>query len=201
MNAEDSTLVEKTLGGDKAGFDELVQRYSRLVFKTGFRFFSDRQSVEDIAQETFLQAYCSLGTYSRKHPFGSWLMAIALRICFRSLKEQKRRAELDSHVKLNEEEFDLMERFFSSPWSAAAVDQGRQALCRDLVDKVLCRLSAREHVMLVLTEVEGYSVKEAAKLMGLTVVNAKVSAFRARRRALGITKELMKTGHKKAPAG
>ncbi len=192
MQADDSALIEQTLAGDKRAFDELVARHGDRVFRIAHRFFRDRQEVEDIAQDAFLQAYRSLGTCRNRQSFSGWLSVITVRICYRKLREQRKRPE-NSASSLQQAEENVMERFCSSPWSSPADDQEQQALCRDLADKVLQRMTSKEHMILVLTEVEGLSIREAARHLGISAVNAKVSAFRARKRAMSIINNLMST--------
>lgn len=191
MHADDTTLVERTLAGDRGAFDDLVRRHSGCVFRIAHRFFREPHTIEDIAQEAFLQAYRALDTYSRARPFAGWLSAVTIRVCYRELRQRRKRAEQTSGDLLPGEA-DVLERFCTSPWSASQAGSETQAVCRDLVEKVLQHLTPRERMVLILTEVEGLSVRETAQIMGISTVNARVAALRARRRALGITDRLKK---------
>lgn len=191
MHADDTTLVERTLAGDRGAFDDLVRRHSGCVFRIAHRFFREPHTIEDIAQEAFLQAYRALDTYSRTRPFAGWLSAVTIRTCYRELRCRRKRSEQTSGDLLPGEA-DVLERFSGSPWSAIPAGPEAQAICRNLVEKVLQHLTPREQMVLILTEVEGLNVRETAQSMGISSVNARVTAMRARRRALGITDRLLK---------
>ena len=57
---DDSTLVQMTLLGDKAAFQELVVRYERAVQGTAYHVTGCRFSAEDAAQDAFVSAWMNL---------------------------------------------------------------------------------------------------------------------------------------------
>lgn len=65
------------LEGQKDCFDELVRRYHRPVFGFILRRVSQTQTVEDLVQETFLQAFKSLKNCQNPGYFSTWLFSIA----------------------------------------------------------------------------------------------------------------------------
>jgi RNA polymerase sigma-70 factor (ECF subfamily) len=145
--------------------------------------------MEDITQEVFLKAYCSLKTYSQKSPFENWLLTITVRVCYRQLQKRKSRRE-NLAGDILPEESEALDNFYIISGGAKPNSPERTALLRDVVDKVLKKLSPREKMVLILSEVEGMSAKEIAQLMGLSGLNVKVSNFRAKKRALKIFKSL-----------
>ena len=77
MAETDTALVVRARDGDRAAFEELVRRTSRLVFA---RLYLDTGSVpraEDLLQETLLLAYRSLRRLADPTGFRAWLLAIA----------------------------------------------------------------------------------------------------------------------------
>jgi RNA polymerase sigma-70 factor, ECF subfamily len=78
--AEDEADVDRVLGGDAAGFEGLVRRWQRPLVNLAFRFCQDRGRAEEMAQEAFLRAYRSLGTWRRDAAFSTWLFAVATNV-------------------------------------------------------------------------------------------------------------------------
>src|SRR6516162_10284494 len=70
-------LVRKAQGGDRAAFEELVRRTSRLVFARLYLETGDRQRSEDLLQETLLTAFRRLRWLEDAKSFRSWLLTIA----------------------------------------------------------------------------------------------------------------------------
>ena len=58
----DEALVKRFQDGDEEAFDELVERHRRRVFGLACRLVGPREA-EDLAQEVFLAAYRSLGSF------------------------------------------------------------------------------------------------------------------------------------------
>jgi RNA polymerase sigma-70 factor, ECF subfamily len=73
----DNQLIAQITGGDTEAFRHIVERYQAPVFAMGLRFLRNREAAEDYAQEVFLRAFRSLGTYRGEARFYSWLMRVA----------------------------------------------------------------------------------------------------------------------------
>jgi RNA polymerase sigma-70 factor (ECF subfamily) len=91
----DTELIQLTLKGEKEAFGELIHRYQDAVYATALHRIGDFASAQDVAQETFIEAYKSLHTLSEPAKFPCWLHTIALRQCNRWLRKQKDTASLD----------------------------------------------------------------------------------------------------------
>ena len=75
--------VEAVLGGDRDAFRVLVERESSNVIAVCMRILGDFHEAEDVAQEAFVIAFRSLGTWRGDGPFGAWLARIAVRLALR----------------------------------------------------------------------------------------------------------------------
>lgn len=77
----DAELVARCRRGDRDAFRELTARYYRPVCAFLLKRTGASDPVEDLAQETFLEAYKSLPTLSRPEQLASWLFGIARNRC------------------------------------------------------------------------------------------------------------------------
>lgn len=77
MTALDVALVTRAQAGDRAAFEELVRRTSRLVFAKIYLETGNRDRAEDIVQETYLTAYRSIRQVTEPKGFRTWLLSIA----------------------------------------------------------------------------------------------------------------------------
>jgi RNA polymerase sigma factor (sigma-70 family) len=73
----DQQLAKQSLSGDQESFRQLVERYQAYVFAIIFKFVSQQEEAENIAQEVFLQVYRSLPNF-RFQSFKSWIGRIAV---------------------------------------------------------------------------------------------------------------------------
>jgi len=183
MVPDDCTLVRNVLNGDRQSFDELIARYIPRIFQLVYRFFNTRHQAEDIVQEVMLQAYQSLGSYGQERPFISWLTTLAVRRCYRELKLRSNRAEA-AITELSLPEQACLERCLHTGTNAA--DPETALIARDITTRLLAALSAREQLVLILRDVEGLSVGETSRMMGISQLHVKVVSHRARKHAQNV---------------
>lgn len=189
MDRDDKTLISRCLSGDKKAFEPLVKRYSPRVFRIVHRFFNDPLVIEDIAQEVFFKAYTSLSTYRQESPFENWLSKIAVNMCYHYLRRQ-RSDRLSFESDFTAQDISLFQEVLCGPIRRDAGDPSKRLMYRDLVEKIMQHLSAKEKMVLILSEVEGMGVQEIATLMDISSINVKVTKVRARKRALHLLKGL-----------
>lgn len=175
MERTEADLIAAVLKGDAASFEPLIQKYSPRVFATARRYARRESEVEDIVQEVWLKAFQKLKSFRGEAPFEHWLMRLAVRTCYDFLRSHQRNRET-SFSELSEPEDDWLERFVHQPEMAGE----NAAAARQLVERVLQRLSPPARLVITLLEIEDRSVKEISKLTGWSVPLVKVRAFRAR---------------------
>jgi len=86
---DEPAIVRAVLGGDRDAFRLLVDRESAAVVRVCYRVLGDLHEAEDVAQEAFVTAYRSLGTWRADGPFGAWLSRIAVRLAVRQLGKRR----------------------------------------------------------------------------------------------------------------
>jgi RNA polymerase sigma-70 factor (ECF subfamily) len=175
MERTDAELIAAVLKGDAASFEPLVQKYSPRIFAIARRYARRESESEDIAQDIWLKAFERLASFRGEAPFEHWLMRVAVRTCYDSLRAHQRNRET-TFTELSEPEQDWLDRFVSQ--SDAASENADAA--RQLIARVLEQLSSAARLVITLQEIEQRSVKEVAELTGWSVPLVKVRAFRAR---------------------
>ncbi|MBN1604766.1 MAG: sigma-70 family RNA polymerase sigma factor [Chitinispirillaceae bacterium] len=137
---------------------ELIKRHYALVVNIGFRFFSDRQIAEDMAQEVFLKVHNTLERVSvGKQPFINWLCRITTNTC----RSWYRRQASESRA-LDEKKIDF--------WHSAYENTDRGQEDRDAifhVNNTLQKLSPKERMSLILTYIAELPTSEIAAIMNL----------------------------------
>jgi RNA polymerase sigma-70 factor (ECF subfamily) len=91
MTEPDSALVHRARFGDRAAFEELVRRTSRLVFARLYLETGSVDRAEDLLQDTLLQAYRSLPRLSDADGFRPWLLTIAHNAAIDAARRDSRR--------------------------------------------------------------------------------------------------------------
>lgn len=176
----DMEIVQRVLNGDPEAFAEILGRYEGHVFAV-VRKHLPRDRLEEIAQETFVRAYQSLHNFHRADSFKQWLSAIAVRTCYDYWRKRYRRKEIPMS-RLSEKQLEWFDQAVSLESAADIEALGRRREARELLDHALARLSAEDRMVVELIHLEGLSIKEAADLLGWSVTNTKVRAFRSRKK-------------------
>src|ERR671924_846302 len=91
-NLPDADVVALAQQGREAAYRELVRRYERPVFSLIFRMVRDRETAEDLAQETFIKVLHYIDRYRPEFKLSSWLFKIANNVAIDHL----RRRQLDT---------------------------------------------------------------------------------------------------------
>src|SRR4249919_2692914 len=89
---DETSRVVRSQNGDHAAFESLIKDYQRMIHSLCFRMTGSTADAEDMAQETFIQAYQHLASFRAESRFSSWLYRIAMNQC---LNWRKRRARQD----------------------------------------------------------------------------------------------------------
>jgi RNA polymerase sigma-70 factor (ECF subfamily) len=180
-SVDERQLVRRAQKGDKVAFETLVERHQHRVFAVARGILKRQEDVEDIAQQVFVKAYFSLKRFDQRAAFSTWLYKITVNECWDVLRKRKARP-LVYEADFNEEQ----SRQYSAPEREAskAPDTSDRMALREQLEKMLGQLDKRDRAMLILKEVEGFSVEEIAESMGLNANTVKVRLFRARRRII-----------------
>ncbi|HEX9233524.1 MAG TPA: sigma-70 family RNA polymerase sigma factor [Candidatus Acidoferrum sp.] len=178
-SVDERQLVRRAQKGDKVAFETLVQRHQHRVFAVARGILKRQEDVEDIAQQVFVKAYFSLKRFDQRAAFSTWLYKITVNECWDLLRKRKARP-LVYEADFSEEQ----SRQYTAPEREAskAPDASERMALREQLENMLSQLDKRDRAMLVLKEVEGFSVEEIAESMGLNANTVKVRLFRARRR-------------------
>jgi RNA polymerase sigma-70 factor (ECF subfamily) len=182
---DERQLVRKAQKGDKAAFEILVQRHQHRVFAVARGILKRQEDVEDIAQQVFVKAYFSLKRFDQRAAFSTWLYKITVNECWDLLRKRKARP-LIYESDFSEEQ---SRQYTATDREASrAPDTSDRMAMRERLENMLGQLDKRDRAMLVLKEVEGFSVEEIAESMGLNANTVKVRLFRARRRIVAYSR-------------
>jgi len=174
----DKQLVALVLAGEETAFEQIFDRYKRLVAHVASRYFQRPEQIEEIIQISFTKAYFELKNFRGEHSSSltSWLGRVTTNVCLDTLRNRKRKPE-NLICELSADETDIL---FAD---ARQDDKTAESLLveRDLAEKLLSRLPAEDRAILQMLYEEEMSVGEVADATGWSSSKIKVRAFRARR--------------------
>jgi RNA polymerase sigma-70 factor, ECF subfamily len=185
----DDEIIRRVLDGETNAFERLVERYRDQVFRIVTKHVRG-DDVEGVAHDAFVRAYLSLGTFGRRGDFKHWLSRIAIRTSYDYWREKYRSRETPL-ASLGEDEAAWLERVTADQAGRRSLDEASSREARELLERAMDRLSPEDRMVLELVHIEERPVKEAAALLGWSVANVKVRAFRSRKKLRSILEKML----------
>src|SRR5579863_4449030 len=189
---QQKALVRRAQDGDVSAYEELVRIHQHRVLAVIGGILRGSEDVEDVAQQALAKAYFSIRRFDLRSAFGTWLYKIAVNECWDYLRKKKVR-RLVYEADLSEDQVRKLESMPEHGYGGALHrdDAGRRLEQRQIVERLLGGLEEKDQLMLVMKEVEGFSVEEIGEVLGLNVNTVKVRLFRARGRLVELYKKRM----------
>ncbi|MDP3253658.1 MAG: sigma-70 family RNA polymerase sigma factor [Hydrogenophaga sp.] len=170
---DDASLIRLVLSGDTEQFAPLVRRYQERVRRFILKYEYNTHDAQDLAQETFLQAFRALPSFNHQARFSTWLTGIA----FNLLRNHISRTPSKRHIHLD------IDDQLDAASGVASHDPARDYENHQLLgamERAVAALSPPMRDAIVLVASEGLSYEEAAQTLGVPVGTVKSRLCRAR---------------------
>ncbi len=176
---EETRLIEAARSGDLEAFNELARRYQDRLYHIAYRIMGDHDSAADAMQEALIAAFRGIRGF-RGGSFMAWLTRIVTNACYDELRRRRRRpqASLDALFVVDqgpEVEMTL------PPVEGPEFYAERRELA-DLLHRAIQSLPEDQRIVLVLSDIEGYSYEEIAGILQVPLGTVKSRLSRARMR-------------------
>jgi RNA polymerase sigma-70 factor, ECF subfamily len=175
---DDTDIISHILGGDVNAFELLVEKYQHHVFSI-VRKHVPTDQVDEVAQDVFVRAYQGMAGIKEKSKFKQWLSGIAVRTCYDFWRTKYRLREVPMS-QLSDAHQEWIDNTITDASENTHEAHSRQEEALEILEAALSRLSAADRMVIELVYLGECSHKEAAGLLGWSVANIKIRAFRAR---------------------
>lgn len=148
----------------------IVDRYKGMVFTLSYRILKNQLDAEEAAQDSFVKAFNSIGSFRNDSKFSTWLY----RICYNNAVSKSRGfkpIQVDVYTK-----YDLPVDTPNGLESLSAKDRAKY------LNKAMEELESEESALLTLYYVDGESISDISSITNLSESNVKVKLHRARKR-------------------
>lgn len=157
-------LVEACTRNNRAAQSDLYHKYCDAMFTIAFRIMNNRDDAHDVLQDAFIQVFRSIGQFRAESTLGAWIKTIVVRTSLRALAH-RRNLTFDD---LNEQVADEM---ILIP----------DTLSSEYLEKSILSLPDGYRTVFLLTEVEGYTHEETARMLGISAGTSKSQLHHAKR--------------------
>jgi RNA polymerase sigma-70 factor (ECF subfamily) len=159
----DEELLSDSRGGDRASFQELVEKYQRRMYAVAYGILGNREDALDAVQEAFIKAYRSLPDFKGKSSIYTWLYRITVNAAIDLARKTGRHEEVEFR-----EEIDVEVEKGEYPVAASSENPVERLMRKELgemIERAILSLPMDQRTAVVLREIEGLSYKEIAKIM------------------------------------
>ncbi len=172
MSAELSNLMKRYCGGDPHAFEELYAACAPKLLRYLIRLAGDRSTAEDLLQLSFLKVHRARGSYIEGAQPLPWMYTICHRTFLDEARKRKRSKLVDVGGDVPEQSADLAGRLAEHSEPADNTEKLSKTL------QALQALPPSQRQAVVLTKLDGKSMREAADIAGTTIGAMKVRAHR-----------------------
>jgi RNA polymerase sigma-70 factor (ECF subfamily) len=178
----DSDLLARHVAGDSDAFSEIVRRHRDRLWAVALRTLGDREEAADAVQDALVSAFRSAHTFRGQSAVTTWLHRITVNAC---LDRARKAASRRTASVIDERQFEeLLE-----PHESAAAPAERGELHRELL-LALATLPPEQRAALILVDMQGYPVAEAAAVLAVPAGTVKSRCARGRARLLPLLTHL-----------
>ncbi len=178
--AKDEELVARYRAGEAAALDELVDRYTPVLYNLIYRFTGDRAEAENLTQEAWLRIWSALPRIKLDLPVKPYFLRVALNLC--------RSWAVDSHRSLVD--LDLAEaQDILGEEADTALERMSQAELQARVQAAIEKLSPMYRTVIILRYSQDLSYEEIARVLELPLNTVRTHLRRAKGRLNELLRE------------
>ncbi|MEN8122093.1 MAG: RNA polymerase sigma factor [Bacteroidota bacterium] len=170
---DDQYYIQKVKAGQADAFRFLVERHKTIVFNIVLQITRNNEDTEEVAQDVFLKAYQSLGSFKGDSKFSTWLYRIAYNMAISKIRKKKIPVSniddfelADDEIKQVYDDFESVENLDKKKYLKKAIDQ----------------LSPEDSMIITLFYLNEHSIEEISELTDMGKSNVKVRLYRARKK-------------------
>jgi RNA polymerase sigma-70 factor (ECF subfamily) len=178
----DKALLARHVAGDPDAFGELVRRHRDRLWAVAMRTLGDREEAADAVQDALVSAYRAAHAFRGQSAVTTWLHRITVNACLD-------RARKTSSLKTSPVDDSERLEHFLEPHEEASAPAERKDLRRQLM-AALHTLPPEQRAALVLVDMQGYPVAEAAGILNVATGTVKSRCARGRARLLPLLSHL-----------
>jgi RNA polymerase sigma-70 factor (ECF subfamily) len=170
----DVDLLKRYTAGEEGAFQELVNQHKDSIYAFLRRLLNDRDLVDDVFQETFIQLYTGRATFDQSRPLRPWLFTIAANKARDALRRRRRvdstnlGSLFDGEEHTIDDAVDTLDHDEHMPYDDLIKDETAAA-----VKQVISHMPAKRREILILAYFHKLSYAEIGRILGIPVGTVK----------------------------
>jgi len=184
---DEAVLIARSRNGDAGAFDELVGVYQDRIYHLAYRITGNHADAQDAAQDAFVKAYLSLGTFRAQAAFSTWLHRIAVNAAVDMTRRRGKRAALAPDL--------------ATPAADPLADGAERVEIQQRIHRAIAALPVEQRAVVVLRDVQGCSYEEIAEVVKVPIGTVLSRLSRARETLRVMLHDLAPAGERAQDGG
>ncbi len=160
----ENELVQACLANNRLAQKNLYDKYKKAMYSLCYRITGDFEAANDVLQDAFVKVFRGLPSFRAESTLGAWIKTIVVRTAYSYLRKEKMFMEdLDN---------------LSNP---PKIDWGHY-LDTEYLEKAILSLPEGYRMVFVLVEIEGFTHKDVARILGISEGTSKSQLFYSKKR-------------------
>src|ERR1700726_34162 len=183
-------LVKRCQAGDSEAFDQLVTRYRTRVFAMIYNMVHNEQDAWDLAQESFIKAWKSIGRFRGRSSFYTWVYRIVMNVTIDWLRKRQVKGagmEFDDSIQLKE--IDPASKTLPKADPPPHAQMERDEI-RARINKAIDQLSPEHRAVILMKEIEEMQYHEIAETLGCSIGTVMSRLFYARKKLQNLLRDV-----------
>jgi RNA polymerase sigma-70 factor, ECF subfamily len=190
VDVSELDLVKQCQAGNTEAFDQLVTRYRTRVFAMIYNMVHNEQDAWDLAQDSFVKAWKSIGRFRSRSSFYTWIYRIVMNVTIDWLRKKQVKGagtEFNDAIQLKEIEPASRTLPKADPLPHERMEQSE---IRARIDNAIAQLSPEHRAVILMKEIEEMQYHEIAEALGCSIGTVMSRLFYARKKLQNLLKDV-----------
>jgi len=190
VDVSELDLVKQCQAGNTEAFDQLVTRYRTRVFAMIYNMVHNEQDAWDLAQDSFVKAWKSIGRFRGRSSFYTWIYRIVMNVTIDWLRKKQVKgagAEFNDAIQLREIEPASRTVPKADPLPHERMEQSE---IRARIDNAIAQISPEHRAVILMKEIEEMQYHEIAEALGCSIGTVMSRLFYARKKLQNLLRDV-----------
>ena len=190
VDVSELDLVKQCQAGNTEAFDQLVTRYRTRVFAMIYNMVHNEQDAWDLAQDSFVKAWKSIGRFRGRSSFYTWIYRIVMNVTIDWLRKKQVKGagtEFNDAIQLKEIEPASRTAPKADPLPHERMERSE---IRARIDNAIAQISPEHRAVIVMKEIEEMQYHEIAEALGCSIGTVMSRLFYARKKLQNLLRDV-----------
>ena len=170
----DIEVIQQIVAGNTELYEILIRRYNSFLYRIGKTYRFNHEDTEDLMQETYISAYCSLAKFENRSSFKTWFTRIMLNHCY----QRKQKLSFKNEIITDDLQLAKSNVMLHPSMNSEKITANKEL--GHVLEKAIHEIPEDYRLVFTLRELNGLSVAETAESLDISESNVKVRLNRAK---------------------